>query len=81
MVIISPLYKDSKLDVVAPVISCSKLGWRINAKIPASKVDKNKVMMEGTFRAIKIPVATGTISNQGVIRNFSFKAAATSGIC
>ena len=34
------------------------------AHTPASIVDMNKVMMDGTFRAISIPVTKGTISNQ-----------------
>ena len=38
-------------------------------------------MIEGTLRAINIPVATGTIRSHGVIWNFSFSAAATSVIC
>ena len=42
------------------------------AHTPASIVDMNKVMMDGTFRAISIPVTKGTISNQGVIVNVSF---------
>ena len=49
--------------------------------MPASNVDRNSVMIEGTLRAINIPVATGTIRSHGVIWNFSFSAAATSVIC
>ena len=57
----------------SPAISRSKSGWKIMAQIPASIVDMNKVMMDGTFRAISIPVTKGTISNQGVIVKVSFK--------
>ena len=37
------------------------------AKTPANRVDRNSVTIEGTFRAISIPVTTGTINNHGVI--------------
>ena len=30
-------------------------------------------MIEGTFRAIRMPVTTGTISNQGVMLNLVFQ--------
>ena len=42
------------------------------AKAAASRVDRNRVMIEGILRAIKIPVATGTISSQGVIWSGQF---------
>lgn len=51
------------------------------AHTPASIVDMNKVMMDGTFRAISIPVTKGTISNQGVIVNVSFSDTAKSSMC
>ena len=51
------------------------------AKAAASRVDRNRVMIEGILRAIKIPVATGTISSQGVIWNRLFNDAANSAIC
>ena len=51
------------------------------AKAAASRVDRNKVMIEGILRAIKIPVATGTISSQGVMWNRLFNDAANSVIC
>ena len=51
------------------------------AKAAASRVDMNKVMIEGILRAIKIPVATGTISSQGVMWNRLFNDAANSAIC
>lgn len=50
------------------------------AKAAASRVDRNKVMIEGILRAIKIPVATGTISSQGVMWNRLFNDAANSAI-
>ena len=37
----------------------------MTAYIPASVVDMNKVMMDGTFRAISIPVTKGTIRTRG----------------
>ena len=67
MVIISPLNRESKLETAAPEISRNKSGWKIRAKMPANRVDRNRVMMEGTFRAINMPVATGIISSHGVI--------------
>ena len=51
------------------------------AHTPASIVDMNKVMMDGTFRAISIPVTKGTISNQGVIVKVSFSDVAKSAMC
>lgn len=65
MVIISPLNRESKLETAAPEISRNKSGWKIRAKMPANRVDRNRVMMEGTFRAINMPVAIGIISSHG----------------
>ena len=53
----------------------------MNANKPASIVDRNRVIIEGTLRAMSIPVTTGTISNQGVMVNLVLKAAANSVIC
>ena len=51
------------------------------AHIPASRVERNKVMMDGVFRAISIPVTMGTISSQGVMVNVSFSETAKSAMC
>ena len=47
----------------------------------AKNVEIVRVMIEGTFRAIRIPVTTGTISNQGVMLNLFSRLIATSVIC
>ena len=64
-----------------PEISCSSSGWNIMAKVAASSVDRNRVMIEGTLRAINIPVTTGTISSHGVMWNLAFSDAVNSAIC
>ena len=51
------------------------------AKAAASKVDKNRVMIEGILRAISIPVSTGTTSSHGVMWNLASSDAANSAIC
>ena len=44
-------------------------------------MDRNRVMIEGTLRAINIPVTTGTISSHGVMWNLAFSDAVNSAIC
>ena len=51
------------------------------AAMQAKNVEIVRVMIEGTFRAIRIPVTTGTISNQGVMLNLFSRLIATSVIC
>ena len=46
-----------------------------------NRVDRNRVMMEGTFRAINMPVAIGIISSHGVMMELFVQAAATSAMC
>lgn len=48
---------------------------------PAIAVEINKVIKDGTFLAINIPVTTGTISSQSEILKLSFNEAANSAIC
>ena len=64
-----------------PEISCSSSGWNMMAKAAASKVDKNRVMIEGILRAISTPVSTGTTSSHGVMWNLASSDAANSAIC
>ena len=64
-----------------PDISCNRSGWKNTANAPANAADRNKVMTEGTRRAISTPVTTGTISSHGVIWNFPASAAENSAIC
>ena len=58
-------------SALSPAISSKMSGWKIRAKTPASTDDINKVINGGTFFAIRIPVTTGTINNQGVIVKLS----------
>ena len=45
--------------------------WNTSMHTAASMVERNRVMMEGTLRAIMTPVSTGTTSTQGEMWNRS----------
>ena len=64
-----------------PAISVSNWGWKMTAKMMASRVERKSVMMEGTRLAMRIPVATGTISSHGVMQNLLPKVSVKSAMC
>ena len=69
-----PLKSAVRPATPCPAISRNKSGWNISAKTVASVVEINKVMTEGTLRAIKTPVTTGTIISHQEILNLESSA-------
>ena len=62
-IVIAPLIMVNTLLPASPAISVNNSGWKRTAKTVANAVEMNKVINEGTFLAIMIAVANGTIIN------------------
>ena len=75
-VISTPLNPDMKSNPPTPATRATISGCARSIAPQAKTTAENSVTMAGSFRAMSIPVASGTTSSHGVMRNVAASAAA-----
>ena len=75
-VISTPLNPDMKSSSPTPATRATSSGCARSIAAQAKTTDENSVTMAGSFRAMSIPVASGTARSHGVMRNVTASVAA-----